>query len=221
MTHLYTFIAAMVISMAIIPLMARLAPMLGMLDKPDPRKVHTIPIPRVGGVGIVVGTLVPLLLWGPMAPMQQAYIFGSLVLLIFGVWDDVRTLGHYTKFVGQFIAVLTIVYYGDVYITQLPFVQLEDGGTVDMIGKPFTVFALVGMINAVNTSDGLDGLAGGMSILSMCCLGYLSFLAQGAVNSSDSLSAFWPYSSLKGKIPHSVQRSYCFFWACQWLISWR
>ncbi|MHB8729104.1 MAG: glycosyltransferase family 4 protein [Sulfuricaulis sp.] len=165
--------------MAIIPVMVRLAPRLGMIDKPDPRKVHTIPIPRVGGVGIVVGALAPLLLWEPMEPMVQAYIFGSLVLLTFGVWDDIRVLGHYTKFVGQFIAVIAVVYYGDVYITQLPFVQLQSNASIDFIGKPFTVFAIVGMINALNTSDGLDGLAGGISILSLCCISYLSYLAHG------------------------------------------
>jgi UDP-GlcNAc:undecaprenyl-phosphate GlcNAc-1-phosphate transferase len=187
MTYLFAFITAMVISMAIIPLMARLAPKLGMIDKPGPRKVHTIPIPRVGGVGIVVGALVPLLLWEPMEPSIQAYMIGSLVLLIFGVWDDIRELSHYTKFVGQFIAVLVVVYYGDIYITQLPFVQLE--GSVNIIGKPFTVFAIVGMVNALNTSDGLDGLAGGISIISLCFLGYLSYLAQGQVTIMIAMAA--------------------------------
>lgn len=177
MTYLLTFITAMVISMALIPLVARFAPALRMIDKPDPRKVHTKPIPRAGGIGIVIGSLVPLMLWEPMERSIQAYLFGSLVLLIFGVWDDIRNLNHYAKFVGQFIAAIVIVYYGDIYITQLPFIQLE--GTDNFIGKPFTIFAIVGMINALNTSDGLDGLAGGLSILSLCCLGYLSYLAQG------------------------------------------
>ena len=182
MTYLFIFIAAMVISMAIIPLMVRVAPRLGMIDKPDARKVHTIPIPRVGGVGIVLGALVPLLLWEPQQILMQAYMLGALVLLVFGMWDDMRNLGHYTKFLGQFIAALIIVYYGDIYITQLPFVLLDSPDSISLIGKPFTVFAIVGMINALNTSDGLDGLAGGLSVLSLCCIGYLSYLAQGNVS---------------------------------------
>jgi UDP-GlcNAc:undecaprenyl-phosphate/decaprenyl-phosphate GlcNAc-1-phosphate transferase len=60
LANLYTFFAAIVISAAAIPLMIRLAPRLGMVDVPDPRKVHTIPIPRVGGVGIVIGALIPV-----------------------------------------------------------------------------------------------------------------------------------------------------------------
>ena len=50
----------MAISMVVIPIMARLAPRLGMIDRPDSRKVHTTPIPRVGGGGIVLGALVPI-----------------------------------------------------------------------------------------------------------------------------------------------------------------
>jgi len=175
---LITFISATVISMAVIPLMVRLAPALGMIDKPDQRKVHTVPVPRVGGVGIVIGSLLPILLWTPTEPWLLAYVSGAAVLLVFGIWDDIRELGHYTKFAGQIVAAVAVVYFGDVYITQLPFITLE-GAQVAAIGKPFTVFAIVGMINAINTSDGLDGLAGGMSLLSLGCIAYLAFMADG------------------------------------------
>ena len=60
--NLLSFFAAIVISAAIIPLMIRWAPRLGMVDIPDPRKVHTLPIPRVGGIGIVIGALIPVFL---------------------------------------------------------------------------------------------------------------------------------------------------------------
>ena len=56
---LLALIVAISISMALIPLLIRFAPALGMMDKPDPRKVHAIPIPRVGGIGIVLGALLP------------------------------------------------------------------------------------------------------------------------------------------------------------------
>lgn len=174
--YLLIFITATVVSMAVIPLMVRLAPGLGMLDKPDPRKVHTVPVPRVGGVGIVTGSLLPILLWAQDEQWLTAFVFGAAILLVFGVWDDMRELGHYTKFLGQIAAAVAVVYFGDVYITQLPFITF-DGAQITTIGKPFTVFAIVGMINALNTSDGLDGLAGGMSLLSLGCLAYLAFLA--------------------------------------------
>jgi UDP-GlcNAc:undecaprenyl-phosphate GlcNAc-1-phosphate transferase len=174
--YLLTFITATVVSMVVIPLMVHLAPRLGMIDRPDPRKVHTAPVPRVGGVGIVLGSLLPILLWSPLNQWLLAFVLGAVVLLVFGVWDDMRELGHYAKFLGQIIAAVLVVYYGDIYITQLPFITFDDA-QVTFIGKPFTIFAIVGMINALNTSDGLDGLAGGMSLLSLGCIAYLAFLA--------------------------------------------
>ena len=69
--------------------------------------------PRVGGFGIVLGALLPLAFWLPWNDLTLAYLMGSVVLLVFGIWDDIRELGHYVKFVGQFIAVLTVVYHGD------------------------------------------------------------------------------------------------------------
>ena len=177
MPFLLPLIAALVISMAIIPFMIRLAPVLGMIDKPDPRKVHAVPIPRVGGVGIVIGALLPLVLLLPLDNSLASFLLGACVLLIFGAWDDSHELGHYVKFLGQFIAVLAVVYYGDVFVTRLPFM----GGELvpEYIGRPFTVFAMIGMINAINHSDGLDGLAGGESLMSLACIAWLAYSAGG------------------------------------------
>jgi UDP-GlcNAc:undecaprenyl-phosphate GlcNAc-1-phosphate transferase len=163
--------------MTVIPLMIRLAPWFGMLDNPDARKVHTTPIPRVGGVGIVMGALIPLLLWSSLGDIMSAYLFGSLTLLFFGAWDDSRNLNPYVKFIGQIMAASAVVYYGDVYIASLPFMDLEP--LPDYVAKPFTIFAIVGMINALNVSDGLDGLAAGLTILSLSCIAYLAYLAEG------------------------------------------
>lgn len=171
----FTFFSALGVSMAIIPVTMRLAPRLGMIDRPDARKVHTKPVPRVGGIGIAVGTLLPLVLWAPATREMHAYLFGAVVLVAFGAWDDCRELGHYVKFIGQFIAVLALVFYGGVVVNSLPFINEIPAS----VGKPFTVFAIVGMINAINHSDGLDGLAGGLSMLSMTCIAYLAFQAHG------------------------------------------
>lgn len=178
MTYLLTFITAMVVSMVLIPLMARLAPRIGMIDRPEARKVHVKPIPRAGGVGIVLGAMLPLVLWLPFDDLFVAYLFGALVLLAFGAWDDIQELGHYVKFIGQFAAVIAVVFYGDLYVTQLPFM---DAGLSESAGRIFTVIAMVGMINAVNHSDGLDGLAGGMSLLSLSAMAYLAYTSNGEV----------------------------------------
>ena len=173
LNFLLVVLAALTISMAVIPLMMRLAPRLGMVDLPDPRKVHTAPIPRVGGLGIIVGALASLALWSPIGAVTATYVFGSLVLLVFGALDDSHELGHYVKFIGQFIAAIAVVYFGGLWVSSMPFGYVLP----EQIGKPFTVVAIVGMINAINHSDGLDGLAAGESLLSLGCLVYLAQLA--------------------------------------------
>jgi UDP-GlcNAc:undecaprenyl-phosphate GlcNAc-1-phosphate transferase len=171
--YLLVAMLAMAISMAIIPLMMRLAPALGMIDTPDHRKVHSSPIPRVGGLGIVIGAITPMLLWLPFTDLTISIFLGASILLIFGTWDDITELGHYVKFIGQFLAAGIVVYYGDLYVSYFPLQNYE--AISESIGRPFTVVAIVGMINAINHSDGLDGLAGGESLISLGVIAYLAF----------------------------------------------
>lgn len=168
----------MVICMAVIPLMIRLAPRIGMVDVPDDRKVHKNAIPRVGGIGIGAGVILSILLWAPFDAYVIAYIVGGLVLLAFGAWDDSCELGHYVKFVGQFIASFIVIYWGDIWVSSIPFFDID---LPVIYGKLFTLLAVVGVINAVNHSDGLDGLAGGELLMSLAALSYLAYLANGII----------------------------------------
>jgi UDP-GlcNAc:undecaprenyl-phosphate GlcNAc-1-phosphate transferase len=168
------FLIALTISVWVIPLAIRIAPRIGMIDEPDPRKIHRAPIARVGGVGIAAGALLVLVLLAPRTPFLCAFLVGSVILAFFGAWDDVRELGHYPKFAGQLFAAALVVWYGGVWISDVPFLATP---LPAWLGQPFTVVAIVGVINAINHSDGLDGLAGGETALSlgaMSCLAYLS-----------------------------------------------
>ena len=174
---LLTLFTAGATSLAIVPLMMRLAPHLGMVDEPSARKVHQYPIPRVGGWGIVLGVLAAVLAWAPIDLLVVSYVFGVIVLFAFGAWDDRKELGHYTKFLGQVLAVLPVVVCAGLYVTRFPVLGSD---TVPLWGAMvFTIFALIGMANAINHSDGLDGLAGGESVLSLVAIGFLAYLGNG------------------------------------------
>lgn len=161
--------------MLTIPVAIRAAPYLGMVDKPDARKVHARPIPRVGGVGITLGAVIPLMFLLPHDDLLRSFLIASTVLFVFGAWDDATELGHWLKFVGQFFAVGIVVFYGGLWVERFPFL---DGAVLPAsIGKPFTILAMVGVINAINHSDGLDGLAGGESLLSLIVMGFLAYMA--------------------------------------------
>jgi len=166
------FIFALLLAAASIPPLVWLAPRLGLTDQPGPRKVHLTPIPRVGGVAMAVGILVPVLTTQPLSGPLTGFIAGALTLLAFGVWDDRANLDYRAKFAGQIIAVLLCMWLGGVRI---------DSITIDhrlplpeSLSAVLTFVFLVGVTNAVNLADGLDGLAGGLSLL---CLSAIALLA--------------------------------------------
>ncbi len=178
MSHILVPVLALALSMVVIPLMLRLAPVLGLFDQPSPRKVHGAPVARVGGWGIVLGAVVPIAITLPLAdPTVSAFLFGTLVLLAFGTWDDARSISPYLKLLGQVIAAAAVVYVGDVWLERIPL--LDPVLLPPEIGKPLTVLALVTAVNAMNLSDGLDGLAGGVALLSLLAIVLLAYLAGG------------------------------------------
>jgi UDP-GlcNAc:undecaprenyl-phosphate/decaprenyl-phosphate GlcNAc-1-phosphate transferase len=175
MTAFFLLVSSVAASMVVIPLAWRLAPHIGMVDQPDARKVHKLPVPRVGGWGIVAGLLLPLLILRVADPLLQSFVAGALVLFAFGAWDDARQISHWPKFAGQLLAVGIVVFWGDLYVTRLPFFDGDPLG--EWAGRLLTVVAMVGVINAINHSDGLDGLAAGETLLSLIAVAFLGYLA--------------------------------------------
>src|ERR1700733_13024040 len=165
MDLLLAFVIAMVITMALIPPLVRVAGRLHGLDDPASRKVHTHPIPRVGGIAMAVGSLLPLCFWLKMDRTLLGYLLAVIVLLVFGAWDDRAALRAHTKFAGQLIAVLIVMLVGHVSIDTL--MLAEPVALPAWLGFTLTVLFLLGITNAINLSDGLDGLAGGTTLL--CC----------------------------------------------------
>lgn len=183
----FLLVFSVAVSMMVIPLAWRLAPHIGMIDQPDPRKVHKVPVPRIGGWGIAAGCLTPLLLLDYVDPLPLSFLLGTLTLFVFGSWDDARQLGHWPKFVGQLLAVGIVVFWGGLYVTRLPFI---DGDALSpLAGQLLTMFAMVGVINAINHSDGLDGLAAGETLLSLIALAFLGYEAGSALGLEVALVA--------------------------------
>ncbi len=162
------FVVALSTTAALIPLLARWAPALGLTDPPGPRKVHRAPVPRVGGLAMAAGMLLPALLTIPLTPPVRGVLLGLAVLLVFGLWDDRSALGYRTKFFGQILAAGLCMAVGGVRIGAVTIgtVNVLPGALATLV----TFVFLVGITNAVNLADGLDGLAGGMVLLCLCAI---------------------------------------------------
>ncbi len=176
-TPLIAFVMSMALSVLVIPIGRRFAERLGMIDEPGERKVHLQAIPRTGGIGIIAGTLLALFTLLNAEPVVVSFLVGALIITAFGVWDDISQIRPGVKFLGQFLAITVVIFYGDVWIRHLPFTGID--GVSPWVGIPFTYFAIIGMSNAVNTSDGLDGLAGGESMLSLIVIAFLAYIVDG------------------------------------------
>jgi UDP-GlcNAc:undecaprenyl-phosphate GlcNAc-1-phosphate transferase len=168
----------MIITIAMMPCFKYIASSLKALDKPNERKVHTGVIPKCGGMAMAAGTISPIILWAPMTPLTKAILIGSLILVFFGVMDDIKDLGFKPKFATQFGAALSAILIGGIKINKLGALLPSGMMLPDWIAIPLTIVVIVGVTNATNLADGLDGLAGGISLLIFICIGYFGF-AQG------------------------------------------
>ena len=162
--------------MALIPVFSRVAGKMHVLDVPDWRKVHGRPIPRVGGLAMAIGALISALLWIQPGSFAYAFLIGASIIVVVGFLDDVRGIDYRVKFIGQIAAALVLILVGGIKITTLGNLLPESVVLPDWFAIPFTLIVIVGVTNAINLADGLDGLAGGICLISLSCLGYLSFL---------------------------------------------
>jgi UDP-GlcNAc:undecaprenyl-phosphate/decaprenyl-phosphate GlcNAc-1-phosphate transferase len=162
------FVIALSVTAALIPLLARWAPSIGLTDAPGPRKVHSAPVPRVGGLAMAAGLFIATLSTVELSPPVQGLLLGLLVLVLFGLWDDRVNLGYAAKFAGQVLAVAIVMAVGGIHIGNLTFGVIDSVPPV--VSTLITFLFLIGVTNAINLADGLDGLAGGMALLCLCAI---------------------------------------------------
>ncbi|MBT0666190.1 undecaprenyl/decaprenyl-phosphate alpha-N-acetylglucosaminyl 1-phosphate transferase [Geobacter pelophilus] len=181
MIFLVTLLTAVLLTIVLIPVLSSAAIRYNAVDLPNERKVHTRPIPRIGGLAMAAGTFIPLLYVFRGNAFLVAYLAGAGVLVAFGLVDDFRELSPKVKFAGQILAAFIAVFHGGVVIRSLG-TLLPDGWLLpEWLAMALTLLVIVGVTNAINLADGLDGLAGGISLLMFAGIGYLAYLAGNAI----------------------------------------
>ena len=187
MLFIMPFLLAMVVTMAWLPVFGRFATKWRVVDQPGERKVHSIPIPRIGGVAMAIGVLVSALIVIPLQPSDRYFLIAAGVLAVFGALDDRFDLDYRIKLAGQLVAAAIVVFGGNVQIHAL---TLDDRVLLpEWISVPLSLFFVIGITNAINLADGLDGLAGGTTFLCLCAVAMLAY-SGGQVSSTALALAF-------------------------------
>jgi UDP-GlcNAc:undecaprenyl-phosphate GlcNAc-1-phosphate transferase len=153
-TFMLIFASALVLAIGGTPLVRRAALRLGVIDRPNARKIHVNPIPLLGGVAIYAAFIAALLLFGNRFRLHElvGILVGASLMSFLGVWDDRRSLSPLFKLGGQFLAASILVLTG---------VKI---GTFrcEVLNIAVTLGWVVVITNAMNLLDNMDGLSGGV-----------------------------------------------------------
>lgn len=162
--YIAAFACAFAITLVTTPFAKWLSAKVGAIDYPKDRGVHKKPMPRMGGVAIVLGFLITVLMvyfFDRSMDLKQfiGFVLGAAIIAVLGMIDDMKDLPAKLKFCVQIVAALIVIFSG----TQIQIVLWPVTATLQKLSIPITLVWIVGVTNAVNLIDGLDGLAAGVT----------------------------------------------------------
>jgi UDP-GlcNAc:undecaprenyl-phosphate GlcNAc-1-phosphate transferase len=169
LVSMLVFAGALLIAFGATPIARTIAPKLGVMDHPSPRKVHARPMPLLGGAAIVLASITTLLVFHDRFEFQQliSILFGAAWVSLLGIYDDRWGLRPILKLGGQIVAAIILIMSG-VQVTALPY---------NWLNIIVTLVWVVGLTNSLNLLDNMDGLSGGVAAV---CAAF--FLAMAAIS---------------------------------------
>ncbi len=202
--YLFVMLVAAAVTYLMTPLVRRIARRIGAITPVRDRDVHTVPIPRMGGLAMLIGFAVAMIAASRMPFLSQIFagggapwgvLLGATAVCVLGIVDDLWSLDAVTKLAGQAVAAVLMSWKG-VQLVSLPIagVTIPSSGMLLVL----TVLIVVLTINAVNFVDGLDGLAAGIiGIAASAFFVYSYLLSKDAPAPSD-------YSSLASLVTSAL-----------------
>lgn len=168
---IFTFVISFAITFFVVPLIIRVASKYRIGALSTEHSIHKKYVPTLGGIGIFIGFVVGLFFIKDFFPMINENFFnhflglviGSFLILIEGIYDDIKGANYVKKFAFQITASLVVIYFGyNITFISNPF---GDNLHLGIFSIPVTILWITGITNAVNLIDGLDGLAAGIGAI--------------------------------------------------------
>ena len=162
-------------SAILVPFAKKCAIHVGAIDMPNARKVHKIPVPRMGGLAIFGSFLLGYMLFARTSVQMLSILIGGFIIVLTGVFDDIKPVWSKAKFLLQIIAACVVVFYGNIVLEDITFLGLYLKFPM-IINYIITIFFIVGITNAINLIDGLDGLASGVSSIYFATIAIIAYI---------------------------------------------
>jgi UDP-GlcNAc:undecaprenyl-phosphate/decaprenyl-phosphate GlcNAc-1-phosphate transferase len=170
----FAFIGSFLSVVIVTPFVIKFALKIGAVDQPNKRKVHIKPMPRIGGLAIFIGVVIGYFVSGVYFIPITAISIGGIVILLLGIWDDLKTLSAKTKLITQTLAAVIVISSG--LLIEVVHIPLMGTFNIGFLSLPLTLLWIVGITNSINLIDGLDGLATGVSSIILITIGSLAFI---------------------------------------------
>lgn len=197
---LLVIVTTLIFTLLIMFFVKKLANHIGAMDIPDKRKVHTKPMPRLGGLGIYLGFLFGYILFGVQSVQMNSILIGSFIIILTGIIDDIKPINAKTKLICQILAACILIFYGNILLDKITAFGLYI--KFGFLAYPITILFVVGCINIINLIDGLDGLSGGTCAIFYITIGIIMFL-KGNINGLAASLTFIMLGSTIGFLYHN------------------
>jgi UDP-GlcNAc:undecaprenyl-phosphate GlcNAc-1-phosphate transferase len=179
--YFLTFLLAFLVTYFATPVVKMFASRVKAVDIPNDRKVHILPVPRLGGLAIYLGFLVAVaagIFFSKNRGMEinlhiiSGILLGSTLLMLVGMVDDIKSMRPTTKLIWQVAATALVIFFG----VEISFISNPFNGlwAIGFLAIPLTLLWVVGITNAINLIDGLDGLAAGVTAISCLALFFVA-----------------------------------------------
>ena len=167
---LTTFLTSLILT----HLMIKISKNMNIMDIPNERSVHKKPTPLLGGIAIFLSFLFGFILFGNQNPLMISILIASFLILLLGIFDDIKPIKARYKFVRHILVALIVVFYGGLKLTHVDIFSLSLN--FKWMSPYITILIIVGIINAVNLIDGLDGLCAGISSIYFLTIGVIALI---------------------------------------------
>ena len=165
------------ISLVLCLLLIPVANRTGLLDHPSSRKVHSKPVPLVGGVAIYLAMVLAIILFTPFSKQALPLILACGFMVAIGMIDDRKELSPIIRFVAQILACCIMIFASGVVLSDFGSLMWNGVLYLGWFKVPITIFAALGVINAFNMMDGIDGLSSMIFIIASAAMAWLALQA--------------------------------------------